>query len=246
MLRALVANKQINMRKMQSYVSQMRSTVAGGTAQITGDVEYNERKGAYEKVKAFYHSKAEALVADLQRLKAREPSAKVLVFSEYQETLRHVAERLPDIGLQHRSLLGSTTVKKRGEAIEAFMTDPPTRVFLLGAKAGGVGITLTAATHVYIMEPLLNPSLELQAIGRSRRMGQTKPVTVTRMYLKDTIEERVRGLLARRHGVASQSTAMAANAAAAQVDCNVMDLNEILKHNHEEESDDEEESMASA
>jgi SWI/SNF-related matrix-associated actin-dependent regulator of chromatin subfamily A3 len=89
-----------------------------------------------------------------------------------------VAERLHEVGLSFRTIKGGHGTKKRSEAITAFQNDPPTRVFLLTAKSGAVGITLTAASHVYIMEPLHKPALELQAIGRSRRMGQTKSITV--------------------------------------------------------------------
>jgi len=82
-------------------------------------------------------------------------------------------------------------MKKRAKAIEAFQNDPPTTVFLLSVRSGAVGITLTAASIVYMMEPCLNPALEEQAIGRVHRMGQTRPVTVKRLWIEDSIEERI-------------------------------------------------------
>ena len=70
------------------------------------------------------------------------------------------------------------------QAIEAFQKDPPTTVFLLSMRSGAVGINLTAANHVFLMEPAFNPALEAQAIGRAHRMGQTRPVVVKKLYIK--------------------------------------------------------------
>ena len=70
------------------------------------------------------------------------------------------------------------------QAIDAFQKDPPTTVFLLSMRSGAVGINLTAANHVFLMEPAFNPALEDQAVGRAHRMGQTRPVTVKKFYIK--------------------------------------------------------------
>lgn len=69
-------------------------------------------------------------------------------------------------------------------AIADFGRDPPTTVFLLTTRSGAVGINLTAANHVFLLEPALNPALEEQAIGRAWRMGQTRPVIVKRLFVK--------------------------------------------------------------
>lgn len=74
--------------------------------------------------------------------------------------------------------------KKRAEAIESFQRDPSTTVFLLSVRAGACGINLTAASHVYLMEPAMNPAMEEQAIGRAWRMGQQRAVTVKRLFVK--------------------------------------------------------------
>ena len=84
------------------------------------------------------------------------------------------------------------------KAIAAFQHDPPTTVFLLSMRAGAVGINLTAANHVFLLEPALNPALEAQAIGRAWRMGQKRPVTVKRLYVKGSIEERIMRVVADR------------------------------------------------
>ena len=70
------------------------------------------------------------------------------------------------------------------QAIEAFQKDPPTTVFLLSMRSGSVGINLTSANYVFLLEPALNPALEEQAIGRAWRMGQQREVHVKKLYIK--------------------------------------------------------------
>ena len=82
-------------------------------------------------------------------------------------------------------------LKQRAAAIAAFQADPPTTVFLLSVRSGAVGINLTAASHVFLLEPCLNPALEAQAIGRAWRMGQTRAVKVVHFITKDSVEARI-------------------------------------------------------
>jgi SNF2 family DNA or RNA helicase len=242
MLNQLVTDGKINQKSMHNYLHALRSTVNGGHGQKTGELEL-DANGDHVHVVHWHTSKAEAVVAKLASLHAADGEAKILVFSEHNQLLSAIEDRLGDVGLESRSVIGSTSHKKRGDAIEAFMTDPPTKVFLLGAKPGAVGITLTAASVVVICEPMLNPALELQAIGRSQRLGQTKPVTVVRFCLADTVEERVRAVVARKAsgGAGRSSTAAAANPGMAEVKCSVGDMNEMLRC--EEPESEEEEDM---
>ena len=234
--------------RYRTMLHSMRGIVGGGHPVLTDEMEINERTGLLEPKKRYFQSKAQAVVACLERLRRKDPEAKVLIFSEFEENLRSIARMLPEINMDHRAIFGGTSAKKRGEAIEQFMSDPPTRVFLLTAKVGAVGVTLTAATHVFICEPLMNPSLELQAIGRSQRMGQTKQVTVTRLYSRGTVEERVRQYMARRHTTKMTSTAMAVNSAASdfQQRCNLYELNELIKCELDEEENEEEDGGVAA
>ena len=77
------------------------------------------------------------------------------------------------------------TQPQRAKALRDFQNDPPTTVFLLSVRAGACGINLTQANHVFLMEPLLNDALELQAVGRVHRMGQTREVCVCVYMLVD-------------------------------------------------------------
>jgi hypothetical protein len=77
-----------------------------------------------------------------------------------------------------------TPTNRHHPAPQAFQQDPPTTVFLLSVRSGAVGINLTAANYVFLLEPCINPALEEQAIGRAWRMGQQRPVTVKKFFVK--------------------------------------------------------------
>ncbi|KAL3157879.1 hypothetical protein ABBQ32_012289 [Trebouxia sp. C0010 RCD-2024] len=129
-------------------------------------------------------SKLNALLEELRVMREREPSAKALVFSQFASTIDWLKVKLQEQGFGYRTISGSMTLKQRSKAIEAFQKDPPTTVFLLSMRSGSVGINLTSANHVFILEPALNPALEEQAVGRAWRMGQQREVTVKKFYVK--------------------------------------------------------------
>lgn len=83
--------------------------------------------------------------------------------------------------------------------LQAFQRDPPTTVFLLSMRSGAVGINLTAASHVFLLEPCLNPALEEQAIGRAWRMGQKREVVVKRLFVKVGTCSTVQGVMDTGH-----------------------------------------------
>jgi len=94
-------------------------------------------------------------------------------------------------------------MKQRAKALYDFQHDPPTTIFLLSMRAGAVGINLTQANHVFLMEPCLNRALELQAIGRVHRLGQKSKVQVTRFVVEDTVEARLVRVLEAKYGKSS-------------------------------------------
>lgn len=114
---------------------------------------------------------------------------KSLVFSQWTGFLDLIAAQLEKEEISYLRIDGST--RNRQELIDRFQKSRRIKVFLLSLKAAGVGLNLTAADHVYIMDPWWNPAVENQASDRSYRIGQDKPVLVTRFVAQDTIEERV-------------------------------------------------------
>ena len=117
-----------------------------------------------------------------------EKGHRVLVFSQFTGYLKSISARLAKEGIGHLYLDGST--RNRAEVIEAF-TSGQEPVFLISLKAGGFGLNLTEADHVFIMDPWWNPAAEQQAVDRIHRIGQNKEVHVYRLVAEGTIEEKV-------------------------------------------------------
>jgi SNF2 family DNA or RNA helicase len=138
-------------------------------------------------------SKLEALRERLRELIAE--GHRALVFSQFTSYLDLVRADLEAHGIAYEYLDGST--RRRSEVISAFRqgTAP---VFLISLKAGGFGVTLTEADYVFLMDPWWNPAAEAQAIDRTHRIGQTRPVNVYRMIASGTIEEKVVALQQRK------------------------------------------------
>jgi hypothetical protein len=116
---------------------------------------------------------------------------KALVFSQFLGMLALIRERLKELDVKYEYFDGSTSAVDREKAIQAFQNDDSCRVFLISLKAGGVGLNLTAADYVYIVDPWWNPAVEQQAIDRTHRIGQTKNIFAYRMICKDTIEDKI-------------------------------------------------------
>lgn len=140
---------------------------------------------------------------------------KALVFSQWTGLLDLVEPHLEAAGLGYVRLDGST--RDRGAVVEAFQAPaegegPP--VMLLSLKAGGVGLNLTAADHVVLLDPWWNPAIEDQAADRAHRIGQDKPVIVHRLVAADTVEERILALQAKKRALAEVAVGDAAQAAA--------------------------------
>jgi len=138
-------------------------------------------------------SKLDALFEQLPQIVSE--GHRALVFSQFTSYLQKVAERCEAEGIEYAYLDGST--KNRRAVIDGFK-DGSAPVFLISLKAGGFGLNLTEADYVYLLDPWWNPAAEQQAVDRTHRIGQTRPVNVIRLVAADTIEEKVMGLKARK------------------------------------------------
>ncbi|MDI3318478.1 DEAD/DEAH box helicase [Pinibacter soli] len=127
---------------------------------------------------------------------------KALVFSQFLGMLGLIREKLKEQGVKFEYFDGSTSAIERERAIQNFQRNDECRVFLISLKAGGVGLNLTAADYVYIVDPWWNPAVEQQAIDRTHRIGQTKSIFAYRMICKDTIEDKILQLQDRKRSLA--------------------------------------------
>ena len=121
---------------------------------------------------------------------------KVLIFSQFVKQLTLYRRHLEKENIPYLYLDGST--QNRGEIVKKFQEDKQTRVFLISIKAGGVGLNLTEADYVFILDPWWNPAVEQQAIDRTHRIGQTKNVFIYKFITKDSVEEKILALQQRK------------------------------------------------
>ena len=127
---------------------------------------------------------------------------KALIFSQFLGMLALIRAKLDELGVKYEYFDGSTSAPDREKAIQSFQNDDEVRVFLISLKAGGVGLNLTAADYVYIVDPWWNPAVEQQAIDRTHRIGQTKNIFAYRMICKDTIEDKILQLQEKKRALA--------------------------------------------
>jgi SNF2 family DNA or RNA helicase len=131
---------------------------------------------------------------------AVEENHKTLVFSQFTSMLAILRSRLDENGVSYEYLDGRT--RDRQAKVERFQNDPECRLFLISLKAGGLGLNLTAAEYVFLLDPWWNPAVEAQAIDRAHRIGQERHVFAYRLIARDTVEERVLELQQRKRKLA--------------------------------------------
>jgi len=158
-------------------------------------------------------SKVEALCEALEDAVA--DGHKALVFSQWTSLLDRVEPQLAARSIAFTRLDGST--RDRGAVVENFQDPAGPPVLLISLKAGGTGLNLTAADHVFLLDPWWNPAVEEQAADRAHRIGQDRPVMVYRLVAKDTVEERVLDLQQRKRRIADTALAGTEQAGSAAV-----------------------------
>ena len=127
---------------------------------------------------------------------------KALVFSQFLGMLALIRDQLTEQNIPFVYFDGSTSAADREKAVQEFQNNDEIRVFVISLKAGGVGLNLTAASYVYIVDPWWNPAVEQQAIDRTHRIGQTNNIFAYRMICRDTIEDKILVLQERKRALA--------------------------------------------
>jgi SNF2 family DNA or RNA helicase len=129
---------------------------------------------------------------------------KVLMFSSFVKHLELFRSKLETDGIRYAYLTGAQNQRQREKAVKDFQNISACSIFLISLKAGGVGLNLTAADYVFILDPWWNPAAEMQAMNRAHRIGQDKNVFVYRFISNDSIEEKIQRLQARKRELAEE------------------------------------------
>ncbi|XP_034111735.1 E3 ubiquitin-protein ligase SHPRH [Drosophila albomicans] len=151
---------------------------------------YSVRKGVNRtKINGDFSTKIVHIVEQVQKIQAEDSEQKILIFSQWATILNHIASALQMNGIKYRN-------KFTNRDIDEFK-QPELKItcMLMPLSRGSKGLNLIEATHVFLVEPILTPGEELQAIGRVHRFGQTKPTTVHRFIVNGTIEENIMTLI---------------------------------------------------
>ncbi|KAL4741496.1 SNF2 family N-terminal domain-containing protein [Aspergillus similis] len=186
---------------LQDYLmEQAREKQTRKQAKVLGEYE-----GPHTKTKALL-SHLLATAEESAKLPDGEAPIKSVVFSAWTSHLDLIEIALRDHGLTgYTRLDGTMSLPSRNKALDNFHDDNNTTILLATIGAGGVGLNLTAASHVYIMEPQYNPAAVAQAIDRVHRLGQTREVTTVQFIMKDSIEEKIAELAKKKQQLADMS-----------------------------------------
>lgn len=138
-----------------------------------------------------HSTKLTALLSALELLKNAGGEDKIVIYSQFVRYMDIIEVPLRNWGWKMLRLDGSLNQNQRADLLHRFDSDPACRILIISLKAGGVGINLTVANHVFLMDPWWNTAVEKQAIDRVHRIGQTKPIYITRFFVKQTVEQRI-------------------------------------------------------
>ncbi|CAI5741891.1 unnamed protein product [Hyaloperonospora brassicae] len=185
-------------RKDSSLIDMATDVVASATRGDTGSCS------------SFESAKLQQLLRDLNLIKSENRNTtspkqkrKVVVFSQWTSMLHMVSQLLSRHGFSHCTFNGGLNQEARERVLTKFATDPDVEVLVISLRAGGVGLNLTCASVVILLDPWWNPGVEEQAIDRVHRLGQTQDVLVKRYVVKDTVEDMILELQQRKQKLAT-------------------------------------------
>ncbi|XP_024015524.1 helicase-like transcription factor CHR27 [Eutrema salsugineum] len=168
------------------------------------DYEDHDGKNAFRVLQKseFVSSKIKAVIEILQSHAKQDspdsPAIKTILFSQWTSMLDLVEHCFVENGISFRRLDGTMSLGTRDIAVKEFNNDPDVQVMLMSLKAGNLGLNMVAACHVILLDLWWNPTTEDQAIDRAHRIGQTRTVTVTRIAVNNTVEDRILALQERK------------------------------------------------
>ncbi|TLD39069.1 ATP-dependent DNA helicase [Venturia nashicola] len=188
----IMAREELNLSTWPKSQTESSTVAArpGSPSTTTSSAIYSDMKSeTMREIKSIdlsssYGTKIDTIARHLLWLRANDPGAKSIVFSQYSEFLSTLAVALTRFDIGHVSI-------RTAKGVDKFRKDPSKEVFLLDAKSDSSGLNLVNATHVFLCEPLINAAIELQAIARVHRIGQLRETRVYMYLISDTVEEAI-------------------------------------------------------
>lgn len=178
----------IRARINNSTTSAKYGEILRGLLQLRQNCLWQNRGGNEHSIKSIDSTKIEFLMETLETI--LEEGQQAIIFSQFTTYLDIIQHFFREKHWKFSRIDGSQSINKRQEQVDQFQSGK-TPIFLISLKAGGVGLNLTAASYVFIMDPWWNPAVESQAIDRAHRIGQKNTLTVYRPIIKDSVEEKV-------------------------------------------------------
>ena len=161
--------------------------------------------GPSSKTRALIHALQTDISASQDLLQDGEPPIKAVVFSGWTTHLDLIQLALTNAKIHFVRLDGSMSRKQRGNVLHEFSNNPDVTCILVSISAGGLGLNLTAASRVFVMEPQFNPAAEAQAIERVHRLGQKRDVIITKYIMEQSFEEKMLKLQEKKKALADMS-----------------------------------------
>ncbi|KAL6651979.1 hypothetical protein ACP70R_010904 [Stipagrostis hirtigluma subsp. patula] len=181
--------------KLESDTTASCSTVADNPSAICDSSFISSKiRAAVDILNSIIHTRALTGGDTTESIPSEITPVKAIIFTQWTGMLDLLELSLSSNHIQFRRLDGSMSLNIREKAVKEFNTDPEVRVMLMSLKAGNLGLNMVAACHVIMLDPWWNPYAEDQAVDRAHRIGQTRPVTVSRLTIKDTVEDRILAL----------------------------------------------------
>eukprot|EP01129_Flabellula_baltica_P004187 TRINITY_DN1431_c0_g4_i1.p1 TRINITY_DN1431_c0_g4~~TRINITY_DN1431_c0_g4_i1.p1 ORF type:complete len:391 (+),score=104.37 TRINITY_DN1431_c0_g4_i1:142-1314(+) len=199
--------------------------------------ESSEDVEIQERIRFNLSSKMERLFKDIERVKKNHPDDKCVVFSSFTMFLDLIQAQFYNMGWKHERYDGSMTTVERQYALDNFEAVPGNNILLCSIKSGGVGLNLTCANRVFLMEPWWNPAIDEQAIDRVHRIGQKKVVQVISYVVKDSIEEQIIKLQQFKKSLSDGALGIDTNETARKMSLNIEDLRILFSTNNTKDED---------
>lgn len=184
-----------------------------------------------------HSTKLTALLSSLELLKNAGGEDKIVVYSQFVRYMDIIEVPLRNWGWKVLRLDGTLNQAQRAALLQRFDTDPAYRILIVSLKAGGVGINLTVANHIFLMDPWWNTAVEKQAIDRVHRIGQTKPIFVTRFFVNKTVEQRILATQAEKDKVADRALANRRGDAPARAGLSFAELRQLFTSSFNQAND---------